>query len=63
LVKLPPSAGRDPYRPRAKLRERQVEGVDGMAPEKEGSGVKGNALKEILYVDRGTTGRAIRNKI
>ncbi len=29
--------------------------------QKEGSGVKDNALKDILYVDRGTSGRAIRN--
>ena len=45
------------------LGEGQVEGVEGMAPEEEGSGVKGDALKKILHVDGGASGRAIRNKV
>jgi hypothetical protein len=45
------------------LRKGQVEGVERMAPEEECSRVKGNALKQILYVDGGTSDRAIRNKV
>ena len=45
------------------LCEGQVEGVEGMAPEEEGGGVEGKALKEILYVDGGTSGGAVRNEI
>lgn len=45
------------------LREGHVEGVERMAPEEEGSGVKGNALKQILYVDGGASGGAVRNKV
>ncbi len=47
----------------SRLGEGQVKGTEGMAPEEEGSGVEGNVLKEILYVDGGTSGRVIRNKI
>jgi len=45
------------------LGEGQVEGTEGMALEEEGSSVKGNTLKKILYIDGGTSGHATCNKI
>jgi hypothetical protein len=66
-VPLAPAVGRcGPFRAEddaSRLGEGQVEGVEGMTPEKEGSGVKGDALKQILYVDGGASSGAIRNKI
>src|SRR6267154_1337936 len=62
----PAVSGRGPFRAEddaSGLGEGQVEGVERMAPEEEGSGVKGNALKQILNVDGGTSGSAIRNKV
>jgi len=43
--------------------ERQVEGVERMAPEEEGSRVEGDVLKQILHVNGGISGRTIRNKV
>jgi hypothetical protein len=66
-VPLAPTVSRcGPFRAEddaSRLGEGQVEGVEGMTPEKEGSGVKGDALKQILYVDGGASSGAIRNKI
>ena len=66
-VPLAPAVGRcGPFRAEddaSGLGEGQVEGVEGMAPEEEGSGVEGDALKQILYVDGGASGRAVRNEI
>ena len=45
------------------LSKGHVESIERMAPEEEGSGVKGHALKQILYVDGGTSDGAILYKV
>ncbi len=66
-IPLAPTVGRcGPFRAEdnaSRLREGQIKRVERVAPEEEGSRVEGDALEQILYVDGGTSGRAIRNKV